>query len=203
MDTLLPLGEYRYETRRYGDLLTVEETVFAGDAIRGVRRSADGVNSLEVAATLDAEGTIQQVKISYSRGFFRRNAAYQTDDETLRGSISALAGRNEILVKLGRFREINAELVLFRALLIARVRMRGTMRWTGRVAVIDASTLVAAPLKQSCRAEDDTLLRWSYELRMGDTEAIALDQEGRLVERRASDGTVSKLVAFTPASISN
>ena len=60
------------------------------------------------------------------------------------------------------------------------------------MAVIDASTLVAAPLKQSCRAEDDTLLRWIYELRMGDTEAIALDQEGRLVERRASDGTVSK-----------
>ena len=56
---------------------------------------------------------------------------------------------------------------------------------------IDASTLVAAPLKQSCRAEDDTLLRWSYELRMGDTEAIALDNDGRLVERRASDGTVS------------
>ena len=78
---------------------------------------ADGANSLEVAATLDAEGTIQQVKISYSRGFFRRNAAYQTDDETLRGSISAMAGRNEILVKLGRFREINAELALFRALL--------------------------------------------------------------------------------------
>jgi hypothetical protein len=203
MDTLLPLGEYCYETRRYGDLLTVEETVFAGDAIRGIRRSADGVNSLEVAATLDTEGTIQQVKISYSRGFFRRNAAYQTDDETLRGSISALAGRNEILVKLGRFREINAELVLFRALLIARVRMRGTMRWTGRVAVIDASTLVAAPLKQSCRAEDDTLLHWSYELRMGDTEAIALDQEGRLVERRASDGTVSKLVTFTPLNITN
>ena len=203
MDTLLPLGEYRYETRRHGDLLTAEETVFAGDAIRGVRRSADGVNSLEVAANLDAEGTIQQVKISYSRGFFRRNAAYQTDGETLRGSISALAGRNEILVKLGRFREINAELVLFRALLIARVRMRGTIRWTGRVTVIDASTLVAAPLKQSCRAEDDTLMRWSYELRMGDTEAIALDKEGRLVERRASDGTVSKLVAFTPANATN
>lgn len=203
METLLPLGAYRYETRRYGDLLTAEETIFAGDAIRGVRRSADGINSLEVAATLDAEGTIQQVKISYSRGFFRRNASYQTDGETLRGSISALAGRNEILVKLGRFREINAELVLFRALLIARVRTRGTMRWTGRVAVIDASTLVAAPLKQSCRAEDNTLLRWSYELRMGDTEAIALDEEGRLVERRASDGTVAKLVAFTPASISN
>jgi hypothetical protein len=200
MDTLLPVGDYRYETRRHGVLLGVEEAVFTGDSIRGARRSPDGANSLEVAAALDADGAIRQVKISYSRGFFKRNAIYEASDETLRGSISALAGRNEILVKLGRFHEISAELALFRALLIARVRARGTSRWTGRVAVIDPGTLVAASLKQSCQASDDTGLRWVYEARMGDTELVTLDSEGRLIERRASDGTITTLDRSAPVN---
>jgi hypothetical protein len=200
MDTLMPIGEYRYEIRRYGALLGIEEAEFRGNAIRGIRRSLDGANLLEVAAALDGEGVIQQVKISYSRGFFKRNAIYETSDEALRGSISALAGRNEIIVKLGRFREISAELALFRALLIARVRARGTSQWTGRVAVIDSATLVAAPLKQSCRAGDDTGLRWIYEARMGDSEVVELDSEGRLVERRASDGTITTLNGFAPVN---
>ncbi|HUN59475.1 MAG TPA: hypothetical protein VMU41_15295 [Candidatus Binataceae bacterium] len=200
MGTLLPVGEYRYEISRHGAVLGVEEAEFAGTAIRGVRQSPDGANALEVAAIVDIEGTVQQVKISYNRGFFKRNATYEASDETLRGSISALAGRNEILVKLGRFREISAELSLFRALLIARVRARGTTRWTGRVAVIDPATLVAASLKQSCRATDETGLRWSYEARMGDTELIELDGKGRLIERRSSDGTITRLNGFVPAS---
>jgi hypothetical protein len=198
MDTLLPIGEYRYETRRQGVLLGVEEAVFTGDAIRGARCSPDGANSLEVAAAFDAEGAIQQVKINYSRGFFKRNAIYEASDEMLRGSISALAGRNEIIIKLGRLREISADFALFRALLIARVRARGTSRWTGRVAVIDSATLVAASLKQSCRASDDSGLRWVYEARMGDTELIELDREGCLLERRASDGTTTTLGRFAP-----
>ena len=198
MATLPPVGEYRYELRHQGVLLGIEEAVFTNDAIRGARRSPDGANLLEVAAALNAEGGIQQVKISYSRGFFKRNATYHASDETLRGSISALAGRNEIIVKLGRFREISVELTLFRALLIARVRARGTSRWTGRVAVIDPATLVAASLKQSCRASDDSGLRWVYEARMGDTELVELDREGRLIERRASDGTITTLSRFAP-----
>jgi hypothetical protein len=198
MDTLLPLGEYCYEIGRQGVLLGIEEAIFTNDTIRGSRRSPDGANSLEVAAALNAEGGIRQVKISYCRGFFKRNATYDASDETLRGSISALAGRNEIIVKLGRFREISGELALFRALLIARVRKRGTSRWTGRVAVIDPATLVAASLKQTCRASDDTGLRWVYEARMGDTEVIELDPEGRLIDRRASDGTTTILRSFAP-----
>ncbi len=181
-------------------MLGIEDAVFAGNVIQGVRRSPDGANALEVAATLDTEGAIQQVKISYNRGFFKRNAIYDASDETLRGSISALAGRNEILVKLGRFREISAELTLFRTLLIARVRARGTLRWTGRVAVIDPATLVAASLKQSCYASDDAALRWTYEARMGDTELVELDAEGRIVKRRASDGTITTLSGFAPVN---
>jgi hypothetical protein len=196
---ILPEGEYSYETRRHGEVIETEEASFAADAIRGIRHSADGTNLLKVDASLGEDAAVQRVRISYSRGFFKRDAVYEADGETLRGSVSAMAGRNEIIVKLGRLREIDAELTLFRALLIARVRARGPLRWTGRVAVIDAATLVAASLKQSCRALDATGWRWLYEARMGDSETITLDPEGRITERRASDGTLTQLAGFTPA----
>jgi hypothetical protein len=195
---ILPEGEYRYEKRRHGEVIETEDAVFAGGAIRGIRRSGDGTNSLKVEAALGEDFAVKRVRISYSRGFFKRDAVYEAAEETLRGSVSAMAGRNEIIVKLGRLREIDAELTLFRALLIARVRARGTSRWTGRVAVIDAATLVASSPKQSCRALDDSGLRWIYEARMGDSETIALDSEGRVIERRASDGTLTRLSSFVP-----
>jgi hypothetical protein len=196
--TMLPVGEYQYEKRRHGEVIEVEEAAFTGDAIQGIRHSADGTNSLKVDAALDADGAIRHVRISYSRGFFKRDAVYEAAEDTLRGSVSAMAGRNEILVKLGRLREIDAELTLFRALLISRLRSRGTPRWTGRVAIIDAATLVAQSLKQSCRALDATSSRWVYEARMGDSETIALDPDGRITERRFSDGSVTRLTRFTP-----
>ena len=197
---LLPVGEYHYEKRRHGEVLEVEEAAFTDGAIRGLRRSADGANSLTVDAALDPDGAVRHVRISYSRGFFKRDALYHADGDTLRGSVSAMAGRNEIIVKLGRLREIDAELTLFRALLISRLRSRETPRWTGRVAVIDAATLVAQSLKQSCRALDATGSRWVYEARMGDSETIAADADGLLTERRFSDGSLTRLIRFTPPS---
>jgi hypothetical protein len=196
---ILPRGEYRYETRRDGELLEVEETFFAADAINGVKRTPDGKNSLKVEAVLGAEAAPERVRISYNRGFFKRDATYEAVEDILRGSVSAMAGRNELIVKLGRFREIDAALTLFRALLIARVRARGTPKWTGRVAVIDPTTLVAASLKQSCRSIDASGLQWAYEARMGDSERIILDLQGRLIERRASGGTMTRLVVFRHA----
>ncbi|MGA2411937.1 MAG: hypothetical protein ABSG46_16325 [Candidatus Binataceae bacterium] len=201
MDPILPSGDYRYEIRRYGGVIAVEQGSVTPQIISGVRTADGGTNHLEAEAALDEEGSISRVKIGYSRGFFRRNAVYEADGDTLRGSITALAGRNEIVVKLGRFREIDAELALFRALLIARIRRRGLVRWTGRVAVIDAATLVAASLKQTCRCADDTGLRWIYEARMGDTEEIELDLEGRLINRRDSNGATVRLVAFAPGRL--
>ena len=200
---LLPEGEYRYEKRRHGEVIETEEVLFAAGMIRGIRRSADSANSLKVDAALDEDSTVKRVRISYSRGFFKRDAFYETAEETLRGSVSAMAGRNEIIVKLGRLREIGADLTLFRALLLARVRARGALQWTGRVAVIDAATLVAASRKESCRAIDGSGLRWVYEARMGDSETIALDSEGRLTERRASDGAFTRLCGFIPQESSS
>jgi len=198
MGVILPGGDYRYELSRHGGVIAVEEESFAPNLIKGVRLAEGGGNSLEVEASLDSEAAITRVKVSYRRGFFRRNATYEADGDTLRGSISALAGRNEIAVKLGRLREIDAELALFRALLVARVRGRGMTRWTGRVAVIDAATLVAASLKQTCRQADEMGLRWVHEARMGDTEEIELDRDGRLVMRRDSNGCLTRMTAFAP-----
>jgi hypothetical protein len=114
--------------------------------------------------------------------------------------VSAVAGRNEVAVALGRYREIDAGLTFFRALLIAHIRARGHERWTGRVAVIDPNTLVGASLKQTCWRRDDAGRLWVYELRMGETEAIEIDAEGRITRRRDERGVETVLASFDPAA---
>jgi hypothetical protein len=191
---LIPTGEYRYEIRRGGQVVAIEEERFDGARIAGVRSTPDGSNRHEVEAELAADGTVHRVSVRYARGPFTRNATYETGEDFLRGMVSAVAGRNAITAKLGRFREIDADLVLFRALTIAHVRARGHTRWTGRVAMIDPATLVAASHKQSARAADSSLRKWIYEPRMGDSEEIELDAEGRILRRRDNRGTETILI---------
>ncbi len=191
---LIPTGEYRYEIRRGGQVVAIEEERFDGSRIAGVRNTRDGSNRHEVEAELAADGTVRRASVRYARGPFTRNATYEAAEDFLRGIVSAVAGRNAITAKLGRFREVDADLVLFRALTIAHVRARGQTRWTGRVATIDPATLVAASHKQSVRAADSTLLKWIYEPRMGDSEEIELDADGRILRRRDSRGTETVLV---------
>ena len=198
---LIPPGTYRYEIRRGGTVMAIEESRFASALISGIRRTIDGANLHEVEAMLDAEETIKRVSVRYNRGLFKRSAIYDAADDTLRGSVSAVASHNEVVVKLGRFREIDADLVLFRALILAHVRARGQVRWTGRVAIIDPNTLVAAALKQNCRQTDQAGLRWAWEARMGDSEEIELDVAGTIVRQRDSWGVEKVLVdyaALTP-----
>jgi hypothetical protein len=193
---LIAPGDYRYEIRRDGAILAVEEERYAVGAITGSRRTIDGANLHEVEATLDADETVKRVSVRYNRGLFKRSAVYDAAGEALRGSVSAVAGHNEVVVKLGRFREIDADLVLFRALILAHVRARGQTRWTGRVAIIDPNTLVAAALKQNCRRRDEAGLRWSWEARMGDADEIELDSAGRIIRQRDSWGVDKVLVDF-------
>jgi hypothetical protein len=191
---LIPTGEYRYEIRSGGQLVAFEEERFDGARIAGVRSTRDGSNRHQVEADLAPDGTVRRVSVRYARGPFTRNATYEAVEDFLRGIVSAVAGRNVITAKLGRFREVDADLVLFRALTIAHVRARGQTRWTGRVAAIDPATLVAASHKQSARAADAGQLRWIYEPRMGDLEEIELDAEGRILRRRDNRGTETILV---------
>ena len=185
---ILPVGTYRYEFRHAGEVSLLEETTFDGSAIVGSRRALDGSSLHEVEAFVSAEGLVQRVRLRYVRGPFSRNATYEAGEDFLRGSVSALGSRNAVAAKLGRFREVDADFVLFRALTIARVRARGQTRWTGRVTTIDSATLVATSNKQSTRALDESGLRWSYEPRMGDSEEIEIDPEGRIIRRRDNRG---------------
>ncbi len=195
---LIAAGEYRYEIRRDGAILAIEEERYAAGNITGSRRTIDGANLHEVEALLDADETVKRVSVRYNRGLFKRTAVYDAADDALRGSVSAVASHNEVVVKLGLFREIDADLVLFRALILAHIRARGQMRWTGRVAIIDPNTLVAAALKQNCRQRDDAGMRWAWEARMGDAEEIELDSAGRIIRQRDSWGVEKVLVDFAP-----
>jgi hypothetical protein len=191
---LIPDGEYHYEIRRGGELLACEDDHLHGARLTGVRLARDGSSRHQVEADLSAEGLVRRVVLRYARGPFTRTAVYDTAGEFLRGSVSALAGREQVTFKLGRFREVDGDLVLFRALTIAHIRARGQTRWTGRVAVIDPASLVAISQKQSCRqSSPDTV--WLYEPRMGDSEEIELDAEGRIVRRRDGRGTETVLAS--------
>lgn len=191
---LIADGEFRYEIRRAGELIAVEEETLAAGRIRGVRRLASGSNVYEVETELDDAGLIRRVAASYRRGQFTRNATYESAGDFIRGSVGAMGGRNEVTTKLGRYGEVDAGLVIFRALTIAHIRRRGDTRWTGRVAAIDPNTLVAATIKQSCRQRGIDPHVWIYEPRMGDSEEIEIDDSGIVIRRRDSQGIETVLV---------
>lgn len=195
---LPPAGEYRYELRRNGELIALEEETLACGALRGARRTLDGLNRHEVDARLDSQGLISEVTLRYRRGPFSRSASYQTTDDQIRGQLSAVAGRESVSAKLGRMREVDADLVLCKALIIARVRARGQARWIGRVAAIDPATLMVASYKQVYHRRDEAGRRWIFEPRMGDADEIEIDDAGRVVRRRARDGVETVLVSFIP-----
>jgi len=191
---ILPAGEYRYEIRRTGETLAREETTFDGGKISGWRQSLEGTNRTEVEAEISPQGLVMRVRLRYVRGPFSRNASYEAGDEFLRGSVSALGGRNAVTAKLGRFREVSADFLLFRALTLGHLRERRQTRWTGRVVSIDSATLMATANKQSARAADDSGLKWIYEPRMGDVEEIEIDPQGRVLCRRDQRGGEATLV---------
>ena len=195
---LIADGELRYEIRRAGELIAVENETLAAGRIHGIRRPASGSNVYEVDAELDDAGLVRRVVVSYSRGPFTRNATYEAADSFIRGTVSAMGGRNDLTTKLGRYREVDADLIIFRALTIAHIRERGQTRWTGRVAAIDPNTLVAATSKQSCRQRGTDPHVWIYEPRMGDSEEIEIDDSGLVIRRRDSRGVETVLVSSAP-----
>jgi len=197
---LIPNGDFRYEIRRAGELIATEEESLAAGKIRGIRHPASGSNVYEVEAELDPDALIRRVVVRYSRGPFVRNATYESSDDFLRGNVSAMGSRNNLTTKLGRYREVDADLIIFRALTIAHIRARGQSRWTGRIAAIDVNTLVAATSKQTCRQRGNDPHVWIYEPRMGDSEEITIDDSGCVLRRHDARGIDTILVSRTPAS---
>jgi hypothetical protein len=192
------IGIYRYELRRGDVRIAIEEARVEPHAISVHRCDSDGRTLHQAEAMLDTTDKISAIELRYSSALFTRDARYRADGESFRGSVSALAGRTEIVIKLGRFGEVEVTgMTVFRALILAHTRARGQSRWTGRVAVIDPSSLVAVSLKQSCRVGRSSA-SWIYEARMGEVEEIELDGSGRVVRRRAGDGGESRLISYAP-----
>jgi len=192
---IIPEGEYVYEVREHGRLSANETVKLGPDSLSGARHSADASgNVYEVEARLDNDALVQVIRLRYVRGPFSRTATYEASGENLRGSITAMGGRNTLEVKLGRFREVDAGLVIFKALLIAHVRTRGQTRWTARVAVIDPSTLVAKSIKQSVYQMESEPGTWLFEPAIGERETIALDASGRIVSHTTRSGVSSVLI---------
>lgn len=192
---LIPDADLAYEIRRGGELLALENESLMAGAIRGTRRAPGSSNLYEVEAELDDASLVERIVVRYSRGPFVRSATYEATGDFMRGTISAVGGRNNLTAKLGRYREVDADLVIFRALTIAHIRARGQTRWTGRVVSIDPNTLVAATYKQSCRMRGTDSYAWIYEKRMGDSEEIEIDGDGRVLRIRDNLGVERVLVS--------
>jgi hypothetical protein len=195
---MIPAGQYQYEIRRGNDLIATEEDHFSNREISGVRRFVGNSDSFEATATLDQNGMVERLTARYSRGPFSRSAAYEANTDFLRGTVSAMGSRTVETAKLGRYREVDCGLVLFKALMIAHTRARGQMRWTSRVATIDPSTLTAQTHKKTCRQKDGQASIFIYEPRMGDAEEIAIDEAGRIVRVVDNTGNRIALKSFTP-----
>src|SRR5579862_8525665 len=194
---MISAGEYRYEIRHGSDLVATEEDRFSSNEISGVRRFAGNADSFEATATLDESGMIARVTARYSRGPFSRSASYEANADFLRGTVSAMGSRTVETAKLGRYREVDCGLGLFRALMIAHMRARGQTRWTSRVATIDPSTLTAQTHKKTCRQKDRGEGIFIYEPRMGDAEEIEIDAAGRIVRIVDNTGNRIALTSFT------
>src|SRR5260370_7860152 len=109
---LIADGEFRYDIRRAGELIAVETETLAWGIIRGVRRPAIGSNVYEVEAELDDSGLVRRVSVSYSRGPFTRNAAYESIDSFLRGNISTGGSPNQLTTKLTRYADVTPTPIL-------------------------------------------------------------------------------------------
>jgi hypothetical protein len=192
---IIPQGEYIYEIREQGRLIATETAQLSADRLTGVRTAADGSgNRHEVQADLDAEGVVRAIRLRYVRGPFSRSASYEASGDTLSGVVTAVGGRNTLEAKLGRFKEVDGGLTLFKALLIAHVRSRGQKRWTARVAVIDPATLVPKTVKESVYELDSKPGTWMFEPAIGERETIVVDEAGRILTHTTRTGISSVLV---------
>ena len=192
---MLPKGRYRYDIYRDGGLIAVEEDILTAEALRGSRRSIDGLNLHEAEARVE-NGLIAAASVRYVRGPFKRSASYEASGDLFRGYLIAAGGREETGSKLGRMREVDCDLVLCKALILAHVRMREQSLWIGRVAAIDPNTLLVSSPKQTYRRAGSSPRLWIFEPRMGDSEEIEIDDLGRVVRRKSRDGTETRLSAF-------
>jgi hypothetical protein len=191
---IIPSGQYRYELRVQGGLTAVEDARLQPGLLTARRESLPSKATYEVEATLDESGFICRMHLSYRRGPFARSAEYRIIDELMQGSIRALSATSPAQAQLGRFREIDADLLICKALIVAHVRKREQHRWTGRVALIDSTTLLARQVKHTYAQSSERRLTWLFEPAMGEQETLEFDDHGCLLRTRDRRGFEAKLI---------
>lgn len=201
MSLLIPLGDYVYEMRRDSELVGVEESRLETNKLTGRRTSADGANVHRVIATIDGQFQIERIESSYARGPFARSVIYELSGELLSGTLVTMGSRDTVSTRLGRFREIDADLLLCKGLIIARLSARGLDRYTGRVAMIDSATLVASSPKLTYFRHADSPRRWTVENLAGDREQLEIDLQGRIIKRVDRLGVETALTHFRQSSV--
>jgi hypothetical protein len=185
---ILPAGAYRLETRERDRLIAVETGTISAAGVAAARQVEGSDNRYEAAAELDESAQITALQLRYVRGPFARSARYELGPELMRGMLKVLAGYQAVEVKLGRFREVDGGLLIFKALLVAHARGRGLRRWTGRVAIIDPATLLAKSIKQTLYQTDEAGLEWVLEPALGEREVLRIDSQGRLLSHATHQG---------------
>jgi len=186
--------------RRGSELIGVEESRLETNKLSGRRVSVDGANVHRVTAIMDGQSQIERIESSYARGPFARSVIYELSGELLSGTLATMGSRDTVSTKLGRFREIDADLVLCKALIIGRISARGLDRYTGRVAIIDSATLVASSPKLTYFRHADSPRRWTVENLVGDREQLEIDHHGRIIKRVDRLGVETTLTHFREAS---
>jgi hypothetical protein len=194
---IVPCGRYRYQFRMQGQVLAVEDACLEAGRLTAKRESAVNKAVYEIDAVLDDNGFMRQMRLRYRRGPFARSAEYQVIDDVMQGSISTLSATSPTEVRLGRFREIDADLAICKALIVAHLREREQRRWTGRVALIDSTTLSARSVKHSYVQADEQRGVWLFEPAMGEQETLEFDSEGRLQRTQDQRGFEATLTSST------
>jgi hypothetical protein len=190
---IIPSGHYYYEITINGELTAVEEAWVRPGSLTARRESAANKAAYEVEAAVDNSGFVYRIQLRYRHGPFARSARYDVIDDVMQGSIRTLSTTSSAQVQLGRFREVDADLTICKTLIVAHLRRREQRQWTGKVALIDSTTLLARAVKQSYAQTDAVGLTWLFEPTMGERETLEFDHSDRLLRARDQRGFEAKL----------
>ncbi len=191
---MIQVGEYRYQITFHGEIVAYELAWVSSGRVLSRREAVGTKDFYQVEAQLDPQGNIIEAQASSLSGLFTRSARYRVVNDVVEGSVRGVSAITPLEIGLGRFREIDFDMAVFKALVISHLEQRGAEQWTGRVATVDPVTLVMRLVKHSYSRIGRAERIWRFEPAIGEIELIELDSEGRLVRREDEKGFKLKLL---------
>src|SRR5579875_2653047 len=192
--SMIQVGEYRYQITFHGEIVAYELAWVSSGRVLSRREAVGTKDFYQVEAQLDPQGNIIEAQASSLSGLFTRSARYRVVNDVVEGSVRGVSAITPLEIGLGRFREIDFDMAVFKALVISHLEQRGAEQWTGRVATVDPVTLVMRLVKHSYSRIGRAERIWRFEPAIGEIELIELDSEGRLVRREDEKGFKLKLL---------